>query len=78
MSKIRSQQGLTFDDVLMIPQKTSVASRSDVDLTTQLTPKIKLKIPIISANMDTITESRMAIALAQAGGIGIFNKFFFF
>ena len=48
--------GLTFDDVLLIPKKTQLESRSHVDLTTNLTPKIKLKIPIVSANMDTVTE----------------------
>jgi len=66
---------LTFDDVLLIPQKTSISSRSDVDLSTQLTPRIKLQIPLISANMDTVTESRLAIAIAQEGGIGIIHRF---
>lgn len=74
MLKIK-KQGLTFDDVLLIPQRTSVASRADVDLSTQLTPKITLQIPIVSANMDTVTESRMALALARAGGIGIIHRF---
>lgn len=67
--------GLTFDDVLLVPQKTSVASRSHVSLATFLTPKIKLDIPLVSANMDTVTESEMAIALARAGGIGIIHRF---
>ena len=69
------RQGLTFDDVLLVPQKTSIASRSSVDLSTHLTPKIKLKMPIISANMDTVTEWRMAIAMAKEGGIGIIHRF---
>jgi len=72
---IRKDIGLTFDDVLMIPQKTDLTSRSEVDLTTQLTKKIKLKIPIISANMDTVTECEMAKALAREGGIGIIHRF---
>lgn len=75
MVKIREEMAITFDDVLLVPKKTPLASRSEVDLSTQLTPKIRLKIPIISANMDTVTESQMAIALAKAGGIGIIHRF---
>ncbi len=67
--------GYTFDDVLLVPKKTDLASRSHVNLSTQLTPKIKLKIPFISANMDTVTESKMAITLAKEGGIGIIHRF---
>ncbi len=74
MTKVK-RQGLTFDDVLLVPQKTKIVSRSHIDLSTQLTPKIRLKMPIISANMDTVTEWRMAIAMAQAGGIGIIHRF---
>jgi IMP dehydrogenase len=66
-------EGLTFDDILLIPGKSSVLPR-DVDLTTYLTPEIKLNIPIISAAMDTVTESELAIALARVGGIGILHK----
>jgi IMP dehydrogenase len=66
---------LTFDDVLLIPKKTKIISRSNISLETQLTPKIKLKIPVISANMDTVTEFTMAIALAKEGGIGIIHRF---
>lgn len=67
------EMGLTFDDVLLIPGKSSVLPR-DVDITTYLTPEIKLNIPIISAAMDTVTESAMAVALAREGGIGILHK----
>lgn len=67
------QEGLTFDDVLLIPGKSHVLPR-DVDLKTLLTPDIKLNIPIISAAMDTVTESKMAIAIAREGGIGILHK----
>jgi len=65
--------GLTFDDVLLVPGKSNVLPR-DVDITTYLTPEIKLNIPIISAAMDTVTESAMAVALAREGGIGILHK----
>jgi len=65
--------GLTFDDILLIPGKSSVLPR-EVDVTTYLTPEIKLNIPIISAAMDTVTESAMAIAIAREGGIGILHK----
>lgn len=72
MSKI-VKEGLTFDDVLLIPQASSVLP-SEVDLRTKLTDKITLNIPIISAAMDTVTESRLAIAMAREGGMGIIHK----
>jgi IMP dehydrogenase len=66
-------EGLTFDDILLVPGKSSVLPR-DVDVTTLLTPEIKLHIPIISAAMDTVTEADMAVAIARDGGIGILHK----
>ena len=67
------QRALTFDDVLLVPSHSSVLPR-DVSLRTQLTRNITLNIPLVSAAMDTVTESRLAIALAQEGGIGIVHK----
>ncbi|RME91584.1 MAG: IMP dehydrogenase [Anaerolineae bacterium] len=72
---MRPTKGLTFDDVLLIPKRSPIASRREVDTSTFLTPAIRLHIPIISANMDTVTEARMAIAMARAGGIGILHRF---
>lgn len=65
--------GLTFDDVLLLPGKSDVLPR-EVNINTQLTKKIKLNIPLMSAGMDTVTESRMAIAMAREGGIGVIHK----
>ena len=73
--KIRSTKGLTFDDVLLVPKRSPVMSRGDVDTSTYLTPAIRLRLPIVSANMDTVTESKMAIAMARAGGIGVIHRF---
>src|SRR5476649_1766047 len=66
-------EGLTYDDVLLIPAYSEVLPR-DVDTSSLLTKKIRLNIPILSAAMDTVTESSLAIAIAQAGGIGILHK----
>lgn len=67
------KEGLTFDDILIIPAKSSVLP-AETDISTQLSRNISLKIPIISAAMDTVTESRMAITMAQQGGIGIIHR----
>lgn len=67
------REGLTFDDVLLVPARSEVLPR-DVDLSTQLTSKIRLNIPLMSAAMDTVTDARMAIAMAREGGLGIIHK----
>ena len=68
-----AKEGLTFDDVLLVPRKSSILPR-DVDVSTVLSPSVKLNIPLISAGMDTVTESALAIAIAREGGIGIIHK----
>ncbi len=65
--------GLTFDDVLLVPQKSEVLP-TEVDTTTQFSKGIRLNIPIVSAGMDTVTESRLAIRVAQLGGIGVIHR----
>lgn len=65
--------GLTYDDVLLLPGETDVIP-SEVDTGTRLTREISLKVPLASAAMDTVTESRMAIAMARHGGIGILHR----
>ena len=69
------RDALTFDDVLLVPKRSSIHSRKDVDLSTRLSRNIKLNIPIVSANMDSVTESAMAISMAHNGGIGIIHRF---
>ncbi|HEY9571125.1 MAG TPA: IMP dehydrogenase [Metalysinibacillus sp.] len=68
-----AKEGLTFDDVLLVPAHSEVLPK-DVSLSVQLTPKIKLNVPMVSAGMDTVTESRMAISMARQGGLGIIHK----
>ena len=67
--------GLTFDDVLLVPQKSTVRSRHDVSLETTFSRNIELAIPISAANMDTVCESEMAVAMARLGGIGVIHRF---
>ena len=73
--KLRPETGLTFDDVLLVPKRSAIRSRSAVDPSNWLTPQIRLSIPVVSANMDTVTEAPMAIAMAKAGAMGILHRF---
>ncbi|MGH7428936.1 MAG: IMP dehydrogenase, partial [Candidatus Methylomirabilaceae bacterium] len=68
-------EGLTFDDVLLVPAKSEVQPR-DVDVSTRLTRRLTINVPVVSAAMDTVTEAKMAIALAREGGIGIIHRAF--
>lgn len=68
-----AKEGLTFDDVLLVPRESSVVAK-DVDLTTYITPELKLNIPLMSAAMDTVTEATLAIAMARNGGLGFIHK----
>lgn len=67
------EEALTFDDVLLVPARSEVLPR-EVDLSSTLTRKIRLGLPVLSAAMDTVTEARLAITMAQEGGIGIVHK----
>jgi len=69
------REGFTFHDVLLVPKRSAIASRRGVDTSGRFSRRITLKVPIVSANMDTVTESRMAVALARAGGLGIIHRF---
>lgn len=73
MDNIRT--GLSYSDALLVPQRSPVDSRSNVDLSTQLTPSIELETPLLSAPMDTVTEAETAIALSRAGGFGTVHRF---
>ena len=68
-----AKEGLTFDDVLLLPAESSVLP-NEVSTAAELTPKIQLSIPIVSAAMDTVTEATLAIAIARQGGIGIVHR----
>ena len=67
--------GLSYDDVLLIPQYSEIKSRSDVDLSTRITPNLKLEIPLISSNMSSITDVNFAVALGKLGGLGVLPRF---
>ncbi|WP_049901419.1 guanosine monophosphate reductase [Natrinema sp. J7-1] len=67
--------GLSYGDVLLVPNRSPVDSRSDVDLSTRLTPSVELDAPLVSAAMDTVTEAELAIELSRAGGIGVVHRF---
>jgi IMP dehydrogenase len=67
--------GLAYDDVLIVPRRSSVGSRRDVSTRSPFTRRLELAVPIVSANMDTVTESALAIAIAQSGGIGVIHRF---
>ena len=69
------REGLTFDDVLLVPKFSDISSRTQTDLSTKLSRNISLNIPLVSANMDTVTESPMAVIMAREGGIGIIHRF---
>lgn len=69
------KEGLTFDDVLLVPKYSDITSRSQTSLKTKLSRNISINIPFVSANMDTVTESAMAVVMARAGGIGIIHRF---
>ncbi len=73
LSEIRT--GLTFDDVLLVPRRSSIRSRQDVSLRTRLTRNIPVELPVVAANMDTVTEVEMAIALGRLGGVGVIHRF---
>jgi IMP dehydrogenase len=73
MATILPEQGLTFDDLLLIPRQSDVVPK-DTDVSTRLTKRIRLNIPLLSSAMDTVTEHRLAIALAQMGGMGVIHK----
>src|SRR6056297_362091 len=67
--------GLSYGDVLLVPQRSPVDTRNDVDLSTSLTPNVELETPLVSAAMDTVTEAELAIELSRAGGIGVLHRF---
>ena len=73
IDKIITSEGITYDDILLVPNYSEVLPR-DVILTTRLTNSITLNIPLLSAAMDTVTDANMAIAIAREGGIGVIHK----
>ncbi|MEM1770305.1 MAG: IMP dehydrogenase [Nitrososphaerota archaeon] len=75
MVKIIENVGLSFDDVLLVPRKSDILSRKEIDTSTFFSRRIRINIPIVSAAMDTVTESSMAITMAREGGIGVIHRF---
>lgn len=75
MAKYLDQMALSYDDVLLVPQYSELGSRQDANPSIQFLPGIYLRVPIISANTDTVTESAMGIAMARYGGLGIIHRF---
>src|SRR3989304_990098 len=73
--KILPETALTYDDVLLVPQYSDVDSRRALSTASWLTRKVALQVPLVSANMDVVTESKMAITMAREGGIGIIHRF---
>jgi len=71
----RVRTGLTFDDVLLVPRRSSIRSRQDVSLRTKLSRNVEIDLPIIAANMDTVCELTMALAMARLGGVGVIHRF---
>ncbi len=67
--------GLSYDDVLLIPQHSKVGCRSEVELSTQITPQVKLRLPLISVNITDVTEEKMAIAPGKLGALGFLHRF---
>ncbi|MCX8200557.1 MAG: IMP dehydrogenase [Candidatus Caldarchaeum sp.] len=75
LAKVLDRIGLTFDDVLLVPTRSSIRSRKDVSTRSRFTRRIMLEVPIVSAAMDTVTEAAMAVTMAQEGGIGVIHRF---
>src|SRR5512144_144145 len=73
--KLRPETALTFDDVLLIPRRSAIRSRHAVNTRTQFSKRIALAAPIVSSNMDTVTEAMMARAMARLGGLGVIHRF---
>ena len=69
------RKGLTYSNVLLVPKKTPLSSRSEADVKTRFTKNIELNVPLVSSNMVTVTEHKMAIAMAREGGLGVIHQF---